>query len=141
MNRCEYRASAPAYRLIAMLFFAMAIAMLVGELAKPGRELWQAALVCAACGSLQRAWLSGFRLVIEGDTLIYRDGFFRTRRGRISDIGTIKHAWPIWQARTPSWIIKFRGGGKIAINSMVFGPPVHAAIAHLKPAKPQTRAH
>jgi len=120
------RAVPSSYVMLSGIWFLLAAGYTYLALEHPDRNLWQVVVGCLAPGLGFVAWLSGFRLGVIGDQLVYRDGFRRTRTVPIADIGTLKFGWfdvgLVNRVKLPRLRVTRKSGGPaILMNAKVFG--------------------
>jgi hypothetical protein len=118
-------ASLGSYIVLGVIWFVLGIFYGWLEFTKPASSAWKGSLLCFAAGALWIVWLRGFRLTIQGDQLAYRDGLYRSKSGRISQVIAFEDTWVDTKdvpraLGIPRFLIKFEGGGQIMINIKPF---------------------
>ena len=80
------RASLAGYIVLSGIWFVLAASYVWLAIDRHCSSCWQAVIICAVVGTFFVVWLRGFRLQIDGDQLMYRNGLYRLHRGLISQI-------------------------------------------------------
>jgi hypothetical protein len=126
------RASFAGYFALAGIWFALGVFYAGLAIARSGSSAWQGSLIGFGVALLWTVWLGGFRLSVEGDRLIYRDGMYRTYTGSPSQITLMRNTWIEWKyvplIRMPRLLIEFSGGARIIINTKPFTGKALAAF-------------
>lgn len=126
-NDLNARATYGGYLALCSIWGILALSYIALAISKQALDAFYVALLCIFVGLLFFFWLTGHRIIISNEKIIYRDGFFRKRECLLSDIKSLKHAWVHYQylwrkLEMPRLVIRFhdRKAPPILINAKPF---------------------
>lgn len=123
--RVDAHASPTAYFALAAFWIAMGMFYPFLAILKDRPQLWTGAAIALAVGVLWIAWIRGFRLTIDEQQLVYRDGIYRSTKVPLGTINNVRSARVGWTPvdfglKFPRLVITYGSGRRLAINTKLF---------------------
>lgn len=127
MNGENMRVSAApiAYVVLTGVWFVLSVGYLLLYLRSGAESLLGGAGIALIPAFGFSLWLRGFLIVIEGSSLIYRDGLYRRSELLLDEALTVETTWVSWplfgsQLGLPRLVLRSRTGASVVINTKPF---------------------
>ncbi len=124
-ERLQFAAGIGAYVVLTGIWYLLAIFYLMLYLKGGAPNVMLGGAIAALVGFGMTGWLSGFKLVIDGTSLEYRDGFYKMTKFEVCDIVCVRMVrvfWPLFGPRlsVPRLEIRSKTDDIILINTKPF---------------------
>jgi hypothetical protein len=129
------RASSSTYAAIVGPWIAIGALWVFAAIRSPGSDVWLPLSLLAAAIAGTAAWVRGHLLVISEGALKYRDGLYKQRVVRISEIERVEYAWKTFTRvgraiEIPCIVVHIAGTHEpIVVNPKVFS---RASLARME---------
>lgn len=125
-NSLEIKAEFKTYAVLSGLFWILALFYLYLTFFRGFKmDCMFVSLFCLVVAALWCLWVSGFRITLRDNMLLYRNGFYKTVGVKVEDVQSIKSKWITWtvgfrEVSVLRFVIKRYSGEDIIVNQQVF---------------------